>query len=320
MSSKACTVNCDPPGVKAGLSQAHFGKAALTALTTLTSSKDKEESKDGEAPRTMIFHSQDFMKFLNQVDIANLMFETKDGERFKASFPGSSVTSSAIDDGQSKPIFKSLEMLKDYGMVYDEKTEADANVRQSTVALEYFPPNPISQDLEAPVAVPAATTGKSSSADAFVSREWAAEYQNSHVDVSYSSCFGGSKILGSELEPKLQNSIDVPPKQHAPSSVTETNGNDHWNAMFKRALAPLVDAASVAQQENQAVPATSMGDDVVMSNAQSSKKRPGRRKPRKIIPDVKTYCEFAEKVRLFIIVGSYMNIAYVLLRKLGATK
>jgi hypothetical protein len=198
-----------------------------------------------------------------------------------------------------------LEILKEYGMVNDEdNTEIDPAVRQSTVALEYFPANPIPRDLgtTTAAAVPT-TTGKALTTEAFVSRDWTAQYKNSHVDVSYSSCFGESNSRGVDRQTNSQNQVNSPPKPPTPSNVPENNGDDHWNAMFKRALAPLVDAVSVAQREHQGGVAatTSSFGDVVMSNGQSSKKRPGRRKPRKIIPEVKAYYEFNEKVSLLTV-------------------
>jgi hypothetical protein len=304
------TGKSDPPNAANDtMPPAMSEKTSSSASTASSNATDesKEDEEVGDTQRSKIFNSKEFLNFLTtQVDIANLMVETKDGERFKASFPGSSVipsTAAATGDGPPKSVFKSLEMLKDLGMV-DSDTVADPTSLQSTVSLEYFPPNPYpaSRSNSAALAAANGSNGgsKPPSADAFASREWASEYQNSHVEVPYTNCF----------DPKAGESTgngtaSLPPKKRA---APNGSGDDHWNDMFKRALAPLVDAVSVAQRQHQA---PSNGSDTTGSGGKSTnpKKRPSRRKPRKIIPEVKTFCEFTEKACMrFVVPIAYTSL------------
>lgn len=277
--------NGDPGGTLA--SGVATAKSASSSSSTATST-GPEQTKDFGVSKSKIFNSQDFMNFLTtQVDIKDLMVETKDGERFKASFPGSSlITNEATpsDSGPPKSVFKSLDMLKDLGMV---DGDPDPTVLQSTVSLEYFPPNPYPISRSSSAAA-AGGTPKGPSTSTFASREWAADYKNSHVEVSYTNCFDPNTG-----EPATNGTSNLPPKKRGAPNGAGGPGDEHWNAMFKRALAPLVDVA-VAQRDQgppNGAPSSSLAP------IPSAKKRPGRRKPRKIIPEVKNYCDFSEKVR-----------------------
>jgi hypothetical protein len=243
------------------------------------------EDDDHGYPRANVFDSQDFMNFLaTQVDVANLMVETKDGQRFSASFsgpskvPGGLAPPAGLSEGPPSSVFRSLDMLKSLDSVGGDAP--DPNVFQSTVSLEYFPPNP-----NVVVTKPAASSGGPASlgSDPFTSSDWATDYKSSHVEVSYTDAFDPKAAAG-------ENGSSLPPKKRAPGT--------NWDAMFKQALAPLVDAASVAQREHSKAPEL---DDLknsasVGNGQQSAKKRSNRRKPRKIIPESKEYVEFTEKV------------------------
>ena len=172
-----------------------------------------------------------------------------------------------LGDGPPASVFRSLDLLQSL----DSTAGDDPAVFQSTVALEYFPSNPMPANGQA-----AAAAGGS---DPFTSREWASDYKNSHVEVPYSDAFDPKAAQG-------ENGSSLPPKKR---------GGTHWDSLFKQALAPLVDAASAAQRETpQQVP----GLDALKEGASagSAKKRANRRKPRKIIPEKKDYVEFTEKV------------------------
>ncbi|KAG7347021.1 hypothetical protein IV203_006090 [Nitzschia inconspicua] len=262
-----------------------------SSSSSTISRDDQGEAKVDELPKTkVLFNSQDFLNFLTtKVDIANLMVETKDGERFKASFPGSSISSNGgynkNDHEPPMSVFKSLDMLKGMGMV---DGDPDPTVLQSTVSLEYFPPNPC------PIArAPTGTTtsgARAASASAFASREWISEYKNSHIDVTYDTCFTDPKT-GEVVTNTANGASMLPPKKRAAAPNVNGNGNtgdDHWNDMFKRALAPLVNVAVAQREQGPSVPSPT-----------PSAKRSGRRKPRKIIPEVKNYCDFTEKDVLF---------------------
>jgi hypothetical protein len=305
-----------------------------------------------ETKKSAIFQTDDFLNFLaNEVDIHSLMIVTKDGQRMSASFngPTAATLSGQAKSGPPSYYFKSLDMLKSLDSTAGARagTGADGDsieptMFQSTVSLEFFPSIELGKG---PPSMGGTTVMES---DPFVSREWAMEYGKSHIDVSYSSCFRDPFKQNGRYVSTLNKTEDVamdtgssgggsaslPPKKRTAAQASATGGapennKTDWNAMFKSALKPLVDAASVAQREHHPdddeeetppeellagmrnkVPVGTF-ERINSSTASnhyhyngsdgeggaSAKKKSSKRKPRKIIPANKEYVDFTDKVR-----------------------
>ena len=264
--------------------------------------KPKDDSNNETAiSKQAVFSSAEFMKFLSsEIDISKMIFETKDGQRISASFNGPTVKSSGPPPSSGSSIFKSLDMFKSL-----ESTSGDSidpALAKSTVSLEFFP--------------------SADGTDPFSSREWAADWKNSHVEVSYSNAFGDPTTNGMPSMSSLGDAGDVgmangggggggsaslPPKKRAAAAAVKAdtpndknNGKNKtdWTAMFKNALKPLVDAASAAEREpHHPPPGGILGlSRTTAVNPPTQNKPAGRRKPRKIIPENKEYVEISEKV------------------------
>lgn len=203
---------------------------------------------------------QDFMSCLAKEDnIANVTVETTDGKRISAVFKDGLPTS------ESKPGNGSTVTKK------GDKSEKNGKKAMS-------PTRDIAKTL--------AKLG----ADKTASTEWAVHYQNKHVAVTYSTVGPIPSIMNGNI-PKTNGgsgSASLPPKKRA--AKAEEGSSEGWNAM-----SALVDAATVAQRETEKIAASG---DIAMGAA-GFKKKPTKRKPRKIIPEVKEYVEFTQKDVLF---------------------
>jgi hypothetical protein len=262
-----------------------------------------DSNNETAIPKQAVFSSAEFMKFLaNEIDISKMIFETKDGQRISASFNGPTVVksqhtnSSGLPPSSGSSIFKSLDMLKSLESTPGDST--DPALAQSTVSLEFFP--------------------SSDGTDPFTSKEWIPDFKNSHVEVSYSNAFGdptnnvmaSMSSLGGAGGVEMANggSASLPPKKRAapvkaatPNDKNDGKNKTDWTAMFKNALKPLVDAASAAEREPHHTPQGILaglqnGARTSTANPPTQNKPPGRRKPRKIIPENKEYVQVLDKV------------------------
>jgi len=165
-----------------------------------------------------------------------------------------SFTGSNPSSSSGDSVFKSLEALK--SLDYDQHRTTPEGP-QSTVSLEYC---------KAP----------STKASVFTSKDWTKDYQRDHVDVTYGKTFKdpNTSISGRTNPPSSM----LPPKKRA--------GKTDWYGMYADALSPLVEAAARAEPEP-------------LATKEEKKKAPGKvevpkpykRKPRKVIPEVKEYVE-----------------------------
>ena len=106
---------------------------------------------------------------------------------------------------------------------------------------------------------------------------------NKHVSVTYSKVAAGqSSLLANGSGSNGTSSL--PPKKRAKAG--EGSAEASWNAM-----SALVDAATVAQREHEKVVPGNIGASLM--------KKTTKRKPRKIIPEIKEYVEFTQKDVLF---------------------
>mmetsp|Transcript_8504 Transcript_8504/g.17656 ORF Transcript_8504/g.17656 Transcript_8504/m.17656 type:complete len:374 (+) Transcript_8504:238-1359(+) len=207
---------------------------------------------------------QNFMSCLAKEDnIANVTIETTNGKRISAVFKDGLPTS------ESKPGNGSTVTKK------GDKSEKNGKKAMS-------PTRDIAKTL--------AKLG----ADKTASTEWTVHYQNKHVAVKYSTVGPIPSIMNGNI-PKTNGGsgsgpASLPPKKRA--AKAEDGSSEGWNAM-----SALVDAATVAQRETEKS-AAGASDDIAMGAA-GFKKKPTKRKPRKIIPEVKEYVEFTQKDVLF---------------------
>jgi hypothetical protein len=270
--------------------------AASTAATA-----DKTISDVGlEGPHTkLVFNTQDFLSFLAQADISKVLVETTDGHRISASFSGRPMRPSSAENAS---IFNSLDLLKSLDSTGREDS-IETNVAKTTVSLEFLKDGTVPDPTAFNKATGAAT---SMGYNPFESREWAAEYANSHVEVSYSSCFGdrfappgageyGTSHLQRNHRPpgigalselgqvaaavaSASAGTSLPPKKRAARDVDGAGGpKTDWFAMYNSALKPLVEAASLAQKEQptQTGPTSGTRNNNMIPPVDSSKSTPG---------------------------------------------
>ena len=206
---------------------------------------DKDET---EPPKSQVFNIRDFMDFLAGQDISKLAVLTKSGTLLSASF--NNEPSGSMDSSILKTLFKSME----------QHTSSDNLAGQHTISLE------TSQIPE-------------SVAKACNSRDWAVEYEKSHVDVTYNHFFS---ISEHGEKPSQIPSTALPPKKR--------HGKTDWNAMYADALSPLVEAAARATPAEE--PEENRQGSSVSSPVDSNlPQKQAKRKPRKIVPQVKTFVE-----------------------------
>jgi hypothetical protein len=314
-----------------------------TAAPPTTTTAERRNGDDSYVntftPKQAVFSSAEFMKFLaNEIDISKMIFETKDGQRISASFNGPTTKlhqqhNEAGTPSSGSSIFKSLDMLK--SLESTAGNSIDPSLTQSTVSLEFFPSNSV----DGTIKTGSGNLSSLGGSDPFSSREWAADFKSSHVEVSYSTAFGdptnknlygipstsvhGDRGGGGGAGDMDNNggSSSLPPKKRAASKAGTADGQDDnssqnktdWTAMFKNALKPLVDAASsVAEREPHHAPEKLLagmknGGSTVTSQYSSATKQSNigggssRRKPRKIIPETKEYVKFTDEVILCLL-------------------
>ena len=274
---------------------------------------------------------QDFMSYLaEEANITNMTVETNDGRRISATFknglpiststaqigsPASNVDSSAAPGSRTKTV-EGLKNNSASGETSEELSKADGETGKAAM---------MSPTRDTATTIAMLGAGKTASTpptlptpgfDACTSPEWAKNYQNKHVTVTYASIVkgtvpsiingNGKKRKGSRVS-GAGTTTSLPPKKRAAVKTEEGSSESSWNAM-----SALVDAATVAQREHEQVPpgaagvggsasakvatALAMGMNIP---ATSLKKKPTKRKPRKIIPEIKTYVEFTSIDVLF---------------------
>jgi hypothetical protein len=211
-----------------------------------------------DTPKSKVFNSLDFMEFLSKQDISKLAVLTTSGTLLSASFNDNNTES--IDPA----IFKSTELFKSMNSTASAKSE------------------------DSPTTVSLLETSKISTSvsKACNSKDWSSDYKEKHVDVTYSHFF-------STTEPKRKSSnipnTALPPKKRL--------GKTDWNAMYRSALSPLVEAA--AQAAPAEVPEGPQKSSTSSTKTYKPSSGKSKRKPRKIIPEVKEYVLYRETDVLF---------------------
>lgn len=226
--------------------------ASLQASLSMMSSDDTlDVPKSTEVPKSTIFDSQDILELLEK--------HQKDISRLDLTLKSGdkiSLSFNGISLSGHESFFHSLSHLKPV-------TSIDS--AQSTVSLDFF-------------------RNASTSQDGFTSMqsvEWARDYAKDHLDVTYENSFS---LPASQKPPKIKSLQALPPKKRA--------GKTDWNALFTSGLSPLVEAASRAEPQ----PVREDGKDSKKS-PQNDKQiiqksiKPSKRKPRKIIPEIKDYVD-----------------------------
>jgi hypothetical protein len=212
---------------------------------------DSTISSKNDTPKSKVFNSQEFMEFLSKQDISKLAVLTTSGTLLSASF----------NDGSTEPIdpaiFKSTELFKSMDSTASAKSEDS-------------PPQVSLRDRSSKIST--------SVSNACTSKDWLLDYKDKHVDVTYSPFF--LSTTEPKRKPSIIPSTALPPKKRP--------GKTDWNAMYASALSPLVEAAA------QAAPAEVPGGPQkhsTLTNTKTCKASSGKskRKPRKIIPEVKDY-------------------------------
>ncbi len=214
---------------------------------------------------------QDFMNFLaKEANITNMTVETNDGRRISATFK----------DGLPAP-------LSTTGNGSDASAKKAAS-SSGPAAKMMSPTRIIAKTMALMGADKGASTPSNQPTSALAecaSPEWAVNYENKHVSVTYSKVAAGqSSLLVNGSVQMANGSSSLPPKKRAKAEEGSSEGS--WNAM-----SALVDAATVAQREHEKVVPGTVGESLM--------KKPTKRKPRKIIPEVKEYVEFTQKDVLF---------------------
>eukprot|EP00535_Pseudo-nitzschia_heimii_P004940 CAMPEP_0197189706 /NCGR_PEP_ID=MMETSP1423-20130617/20263_1 /TAXON_ID=476441 /ORGANISM="Pseudo-nitzschia heimii, Strain UNC1101" /LENGTH=410 /DNA_ID=CAMNT_0042641903 /DNA_START=297 /DNA_END=1525 /DNA_ORIENTATION=- len=162
----------------------------------------------------------------------------------------------------------------------------------------------------------APSTLQTTNFEACASREWAMNYRNKYVVVTCSNIDiemnstnqngNGQKTNGSSASGS-DKTTSLPPKKRVTVKTEEAKSECSWNAM-----SALVDAATVAQREHEESPPCVQGvGESASAKATTTmaigvniptttfKKKPTKRKPRKVIPEIKEYVEFTQKDVLF---------------------
>jgi len=290
-------------------------KNEKTEKTTLSS--DTIESGSASAGANGSSNSmkvQDFMSYLaKEANITNMTVETNDGRRISATFkhglPNGTSTppkgSPASNVDPSTDLQSAEKTAK--GITNNETSEESSKPNGEVKKPAMMSPT---RDIATTMAMMGAKSASTPSTqtslrpEGLTSPEWAMHYQNKHVAVTYSSVVAGatSSMMNGKVQKTNGSSVSggntttsLPPKKRAAPKPEEGTSESSWNAM-----SALVDAATVAQREHEQVPASAtalaMGVNIP---AASFKKKPTKRKPRKIIPEIKEYVEFTQKDVLF---------------------
>jgi len=250
---------------------------------------------------------QEFMTILaKEANIANMTVETNDGRRISATFEHgiAGTMAPSIPSDPSKANGNGVSKDGTRGGGSDQKKDkVDGNENNSALTSP-------TRDIAATMAMMGAEktvlapTLPAQTLAAHASQQWAINYQNKHVAVTYSS-------IGAEDPPSVQSWNDynttetsaLPPKKRAAKQEDGASESD-WDPMTT-----LADAATVVQQEHMQVPqgvvgitGTQVASAITTGGnvpTEALKKKPCKRKSRKIIPDVKEYVEFIQKDVLF---------------------
>lgn len=248
---------------------------------------------------------QEFMSYLaKEANITNMTVETNDGRRISATFkdglpisastPGNGNGSATSDSDPSTVIKNETEASSENSKTAMMSPTRDTAKAMAMIGSEKNPSTPSTQ----------VTPGFGTC----TSPEWAVNYQSKHVSVKYSTVETGQTpvLMNGNLQITKESSVcaagtitSLPPKKR--SKVEEGSSEGTWNAM-----SALVDAATVAQREHEKVVPGFSGASAAAkvvglgaNIAASLKKKPTKRKPRKIIPEIKEYVEFTQKDVLF---------------------
>ncbi|OEU13503.1 hypothetical protein FRACYDRAFT_241836 [Fragilariopsis cylindrus CCMP1102] len=265
---------------------------------------------------------QDFMSYLaKEGGIANMTVETKDGRRISAKFEGEIAVPASKDASTSKaaataaaaaaadisPVKDSKATSENAAEPEPSKQTAVATATATTTATTATTATTTDANTDSATTTTPPTPGL----EAFTSKDWSVNYQNKHVEMEVSavgdtksSAAGGNASDDSKtsLPPKKRNAggaVKIEEGGAASSSAEAAAGPDgqpQWNAM-----SALVDAATVAQQQRDLIAGTTTGQVAGAAAAAgvAFKKKTTKRKPRKIIPEVKEYVDFTQKDILF---------------------
>jgi hypothetical protein len=312
--------------------------AATAALRPLSYASSEGPNKN------LHLNMQGFMSFLVQAwaDIDKITVQTKGGQLIVASFPSGPMRPTY---GDSSSVFNSLDLLKSLDSTAGREEPLETDVAEAKILMEL-----VKDRTSAPVLTAFNRTVGSVTSEMynpFESREWAAEYANTHVEVSYSGCFEDPSLppavgefaashqcnqhpsgLGalSELgqvaaalaSASTTGGTSLPPKKRAARDVAAIGAaKTDWHFVCNTALKPLVEAAALSAKKEQTIPVggtsgTKSNDsnkipptDASRSTGESSSSSVGgcqpkkKRKPRKIVPEVKLFVKFSDKDVLF---------------------
>jgi len=258
---------------------------------------------------------QDFMSYLaKEGGIANMTVETKDGRRISAKFEGEIAVPASKDASTSKAAAATAATAA---------AAADIPpVKDSKATSENAEPEPSKQTAvataTATTTAATATDAKTDSAtttpptpglEAFTSKDWSVNYQNKHVEMEVSAV-GDTKSSAAGGNASDDSKTSLPPKKRSAGGAVKIEeggaassaeaagpeGQPQWNAM-----SALVDAATVAQQQRDLIAGSTTVQVAAAAAASGAafKKKTTKRKPRKIIPEVKEYVDFTQKDILF---------------------
>ena len=282
------------------------GSSDQTPKNTPSSDNDGADPAVSRAS-TSSMKVQEFMTILaKEANIANMTVETNDGRRISATF-GHGIAGTMAPSIPSDPSkANSNEVSKDgaWGGGLDQKKDTvDGNENNSALTSP-------TRDIAATMAMMgaektiSAPTLPTPTLAAHASQQWAINYQNKHVAVTYSS-IGAADLssIPSWNDYKISETSALPPKKRAAKQEDGASESD-WNPMTT-----LADAATVVQRKHMQAPqdvvgiagtqvasAITTGENIP---TEALKKKPCKRKSRKIIPDVKEYVEFIQKDVLF---------------------
>ena len=254
---------------------------------------------------------QDFISFLaKEAHINTMTVETDDGRCISATFKHGLPTCT------STPQNRSLESNLDSSTTTTrDRRGVKAEIGHTTIMSP-------TRDIATAIAMmgnekivsTAPSTLQSPKFEACASQEWAINYQNKYVAVTCLAIGTGTKSTHQNGSAQKTNgstasgsdsTTTLPPKKRATVKTEEAKSECSWNAM-----SALVDAATVAQREHEQIlpcvqggstsakAATTMATGVNTPTT-TFKKKPTKRKPRKIIPEIKEYVEFTQKDVLF---------------------
>lgn len=298
-----------PPANNSGTCSFGNGSSDRTAKNTPSSDANGNTCAMSRASISSM-KVEDFITYLAaEPNIANMTVETNDGRRISATFEhgiGETVTTAPSSSSDpSKDTSNGVSNNNSWGGPSDQtKDSVDGKDEKGALTSP-------TRDIATTMAIMGAEKPASAPklpappVQGYDSQQWAINYRNKHVAVTYSS-IGASDIpsISNGNAHKTSGSSALPPKKRAAIKQDEGAPDNSWNPMTA-----LADAATVVQREHVPVPQgvpNSSGTQVASSIATGEvlprdllKKKSAKRKSRKIIPDVKVYVEFTQKDVLF---------------------